>query len=154
MSFPPHFGSLLNIHFTRCRTSEPFLAAVPCRAPAAPVAHLSLYCCTPEPPAIIRICGWPRFRTKGQTRTPARDVEGTSRAAAGHSPTQGAEAPPDSSSATAMVQSPASADIPEEFQGAEPPSRRYHTRVGPRPPLPPSLVHPRPPRRAPPSKRA
>ena len=32
------------------------------------------------------------------------------------------------------MQSPASADIPEEPQGAEPPSRRYNTRVGPRPP--------------------
>ena len=49
-----------------------------------------------------------------------------------------------------MMQSPASATIPEESQGVEPSSRRYHTRVGPRPP---SLVHPRPPRRAPPSKR-
>ena len=49
-----------------------------------------------------------------------------------------------------MKQSPASATIPEESQGVEPPSRRYHTRVGPRPPSP---VHPRPPRRAPPSKR-
>ena len=50
-----------------------------------------------------------------------------------------------------MMQSPSSAAIPEEAQGFEPPSRRYHTRVGPRPPSP---VHPRPPRRAPPSKRA
>ena len=49
------------------------------------------------------------------------------------------------------MQSPAFADILEEPKGAEPPSRRYNTRVGPRPPSP---VHPRPPRRAPPSKRA
>ena len=76
---------------------------------------------------------------------------GTSKAAAGHSPAQGAEAPPDSSPATAMMQSPASADILEESQGAEPPSKRYHTWVGPRPP---SSVHPRPPRKAPSSKRA
>ena len=60
---------------------------------------------------------------------------GTSRAAADHSPAQGAEAPPALSLATAMMQSPASADILEEPQGAEPPSRRYNTRVGPRPPL-------------------
>ena len=53
------------------------------------------------------------------------------------------------SPATALMQSPASAGIPDESQGAEPPSRRYHTRVGPRPPSP---MHPRPPRRAPPSK--
>ena len=56
-----------------------------------------------------------------------------------------------------MIQSPTSADIPEESQCANPPSRRYHTRVGPRPPAPPpppppSPMHPRPPRRAPPSK--
>ena len=50
-----------------------------------------------------------------------------------------------------MMQSPASANISEDPQGAKPPSRRYITRVGPRPP---SHVHPRPPRRAPPSKRA
>ena len=49
------------------------------------------------------------------------------------------------------MQSPASAEIPEEPQGAVPPSRRYNTRVGPRPPFP---VHPRPPPRAPPSKLA
>ena len=50
-----------------------------------------------------------------------------------------------------MMQSPASAAILEEPQGSNPPSKEYHTRVGPRPPSP---VHPRPPRRAPPSKRA
>ena len=48
------------------------------------------------------------------------------------------------------MQSLAFVDIPEEYQGAEPLSRRYHTWVGPRPPSP---VHPRQPRRAPPSKR-
>ena len=58
-----------------------------------------------------------------------------------------------------MMQSPASVDIPEEPQDAEPPSRRYNTWVGahhppPPPPPPPSSVHPRPPRRAQPSKRA
>ena len=50
-----------------------------------------------------------------------------------------------------MIQSPAPTAIPEEPQGFEPPPRRYQTRVGPRPPSP---VHPRPPWRAPPSKRA
>ena len=80
-----------------------------------------------------------RFRPRGQTRTPARDGAGTSRAATDHSPTQDAKAPPALSPATTMLQSPASADIPEESQGVEPPSRRYHTRVGPRPPPPPLL---------------
>ena len=50
-----------------------------------------------------------------------------------------------------MMQSLASTNIPEEPQGVEPLSRRYNTRVGPRPPSP---MHPRPPRRAPPSKLA
>ena len=76
---------------------------------------------------------------------------GTSRAATDHFPSQGAESPPALSPVTAMMQSPASVNILEEPQGAEPPSRRYNTRVGPRTP---SLVHQRPPRRAPPSKRA
>ena len=76
---------------------------------------------------------------------------GISRLAVGHSLAQGAEAPSTFPPATAMIQSPTSVATQMESQGAEPPSRRYHTRVGP---LPPSLVHPRPPRRAPPSKRA
>ena len=38
----------------------------------------------------------------------------------------------------------ASVDILKEPQGAKPPSKRYNTRVGPQPP---SLMHPRPPRR-------
>ena len=50
-----------------------------------------------------------------------------------------------------MIQGPAPASILEEAQASEPPSRRYQTRVGPRPPSP---VHPRPPRRALPSKLA
>ena len=49
------------------------------------------------------------------------------------------------------MQSPTSTNILEEPQGAEPPFRRYNTRVGPHLPSP---VHPRPLRRAPPSKRA
>ena len=98
---------------------------------------------------MVRTHGGQRFRPRGQTRTPARDGTGISRAAAGYSSDQGAEAPSDSSPTTSMMQSPAFADIQEEFQDAEPLSKRYHTRVGPRPPSP---VHPRPPRRAPPSK--
>ena len=72
---------------------------------------------------MVRTRGGQRFRPSVQTRTPARDGAGTSRAAADRSPDQGAEAPPALSPATAMMQSPASADIPEESQGAEPPSR-------------------------------
>ena len=100
---------------------------------------------------MVRTRGGHRFRPRVQTRTPARDDTGTSRAAADYFPAQGVEAPPALSPTIAMMQSLASADILEEPQGAEPPSRRYNTRVGPRPPSP---VHPRPPRRAPPSKRA
>ena len=79
---------------------------------------------------MVRTRGGHRFNPRGQTRRPARDGAGTSRASVGHSLAQGAEAPPDSSPATAMMQSPASADIPEESQGAKPPSRQYHTQVG------------------------
>ena len=50
-----------------------------------------------------------------------------------------------------VIQSPASGAILKEPQGSEPPPRRSQTRVGPRPPSP---MHPRPPRRAPPSTRA
>ena len=81
--------------------------------------------------------GGHRSRPRDQTSTPARDGAGTSRAVAGHSPAQGAEAPPALPSDAAMMQSPASAAIPKEPQGSEPPSRRYHTRVGPRQPTPP-----------------
>ena len=91
------------------------------------------------------------FRPRVQTRTPARDGTGTSRAATGHSPAQDVEAPSVLTTAAAVMQSSASATIPEEAQGPKPPSRRYHTRVGPRPASP---EHPRPPRRASPSKRA
>ena len=98
---------------------------------------------------MVRTRGGYRFRPRGQTSTPARDGTGTSKPAAGHSPAQGAEAPPALPPTASMMQSPASATIPEESQGPEPPSRRYHTRVGPRPPYP---VHSRPPWGAPPSK--
>ena len=100
---------------------------------------------------MVRTRGGHRSRPRGQTSTPARDGVGTSRAATGHSPAQDIEARLTLIPATALMQSLASAAIPEEAQGSEPPSRRYHTRVGPRPPCP---MHLRPPRRAPSSKRA
>ena len=100
---------------------------------------------------MVRTRGGHRYRPRVQTRSPARDATGTSKATAHNSPVQGAKAPPSVSPATVIISNPASADILEEPQGAELPSRRYNTRVRPRPP---SLVHPRPPRRAPPSKRA
>ena len=82
-----------------------------------------------------------RYRTRVQFSTPERDSAGTSRAANAHSPDQVGETAP------ALV--PAS--ISEEAHASEPSSRQYQTRVGPRAPSP---VHPRPRRRAPPSKRA
>ena len=115
------------------------------------VPHTPLLSASPKPPAMVLTRGGHRFRPRVQTRTPARDGTGTSKAAADHSPAKGAEAPPALSPATSMMQSPASANILEEPQGVEPPSRRYNTRVGPRLPSP---VHPRPPRRALPSKQA
>ena len=63
---------------------------------------------------MVRTRGGQRFRPRGQTRTPARDGAGTSKASAGQSPAQGAEAPPALSPIIAMMESPASADIPEE----------------------------------------
>ena len=104
---------------------------------------------------MVRTRGGHRSKPRGQTITPSRDGADTSKAAAGHSPAQDAEAPPSMSPATALMQSLASAGIPDESQGAEPPSRQYHTRVGPHPPPPPPFpVHPWPARRASPSKRA
>ena len=82
-----------------------------------------------------------RYRPKVQFSTPERDGAGTSRAAAAHSPNQGTETPP----------ALAPTSVSEEAQASEPPSKRYQTWVGPRPPSP---EHPRPRRRAPPSKRA
>ena len=91
--------------------------------------------------AMVRTRGGHRYRPRVQFSTPERDDAGTSRAADAHSPDQAAETPP----------TLAPAAISEEAQALEPPSRRYQTRVGPRAPSP---VHPRPRRRAPPSKRA
>ena len=86
-----------------------------------------------------------------QFSTPEREGAGTSKAAAAHSPARVTETPPALTPAISMIQGPAVASISEEAQASEPPSKRYQTRVGPRPPSP---VHPRPPQRAPPSKRA
>ena len=72
---------------------------------------------------MVRTRGGQRFRPRGKTRTPTRDGVGTYRAAAGHSLAQGAEATSALPPAVAMMQSPASIDIPKESQGAEPPSK-------------------------------
>ena len=100
---------------------------------------------------MVRTRGAHRYRPRVQFSTLERDGAGTSRAAAGHSPAQGIEMPLALTPATAMMHGPVPAAISEEAQASEPPSRRYQTRVGPRPPSP---VHPRPSQRAPPSKLA
>ena len=92
-----------------------------------------------------------RYRPRVQFSTPERDGASTSRAAAAHSPDQVTETPPTLAPATVMIQGSALASISEEAQASEPPSKRYQTWVRPRPPFP---VHPRPRRRASPSKRA
>ena len=84
---------------------------------------------------MVHTRGGHRFRPRVQTRTPASDGAGTSGAAPGHSPAQDIEAPPALTPDATMMQSQAFAAILEESQAAEPPSRRYHTRVGPRPPF-------------------
>ena len=94
----------------------------------------------PKSSAMVRTLGAHRYRPKVQFSTLERDSAGTSRAAAAHSPDQGTETPP----ALALT------SISKEAQASEPPSRRYQTQVGPRAP---SFEHPRPRRRAPPSKR-
>ena len=63
---------------------------------------------------MVRTRGGHGSRPRGQTSTPARDGDGTSKAAAGHSPAQDTEAPPALTPDAAMMQSPASAAIPEE----------------------------------------
>ena len=90
---------------------------------------------------MVRTRGGHRYRPRVQFSTLERDGTSTSKATDAHSPDQVAETPP--------AFGPAS--ISEEAQASEPPSKRYQTRVGPRAPSP---VHPRPRRRAPPSKRA
>ena len=92
-----------------------------------------------------------RYRPRVQFSTPEREGAGISRAAAAHSPAQVTETPLALAPAIAMIQGLAPASISEEAQASEPPSRRYQTRVGPRPP---SSIHLRPPQRASPSKRA
>ena len=90
---------------------------------------------------MVRTRGGHRYRLRVRFSTPERDGAGTSRAVDAHSPDQVAGTPP----------ALAPASISGEAQASKPPSRRYQTRVGPRAPSP---EHPRPRRRAPPSKRA
>ena len=90
---------------------------------------------------MVRTRGGHRYRPKVRFSTPERDNASTSRTAAAHSPKQGTETQP----ALALT------SVSEEAQASEPPSRRYQTWVGPRAPSP---EHPRPRRRAPPSKLA
>ena len=85
--------------------------------------------------------GGHRYKPRFRFNTPERVGAGTSRASDAHSPKQVAETPP----------ALASASMSEEAQASKPTSRLYQTRVGPRAP---SSVHPRPRRRASPSKRA
>ena len=88
---------------------------------------------------MVRTCGGHRYRPWVRFSTLERDGAGTSRATAAHSPDQGTETPP--------ALGPTS--VSEEAQAFELPSRRYQTRVGPRAPSP---EHPRPRRRALPTK--
>ena len=90
---------------------------------------------------MVRTRGGHRYKPRVRFITLERDGVGTSRAADAHSLDQATETPP----------TLAPAAISEEAQASELPSRRYQTRVGPRAPSP---MHPRPRRRAPPSKRA
>ena len=156
---PPIVGAAAAIasHF-RCRrclsllsslaSYSPLRTEVHCRHAPTPLAsspalHRALLCLcrTPESLAMVRTRGGHRYRPRVQFSTPERDGTGISRAAVDHSPDQVAETPP----------ALAPASMSEEAQASEPPHRRYQTRVGPRAP---SLVHPRPRRRAPPSKHA
>ena len=98
---------------------------------------------------MLRTRGAHHYMVRVQYSTPEREGTGTSRATAAHFPAQVTETPPAFAPATAIMQGPASVYISEEAQAFEPPSKRYQTRVGPRPPPP---MHPRPPQRAPPSK--
>ena len=80
---------------------------------------------------MVQTRGGHRYRPRVQTRSPVRDATGTSRATVDISPVQGVEAPPSVSPATVIISNPASTDILEEPQGAEHPSKRYNTQVGP-----------------------
>ena len=90
---------------------------------------------------MVRTHGAHRYWPRVQFSTPERDGAGISRVVAAHSPDQGIETPP----------ALAPTSVSEEAHASEPPSRRYQTRVEPRTPSP---EHPRPRRRALPSKRA
>ena len=148
---PPTFS--FHLLSCRCRTCRrALLRTGPCapestatvrprRLPAAlhSTEPCSTPCRTPESSAMVRTREAHRYRPRAQFSTLERDGAGTSRAAVAHSPDQVTETPP------------ALAPVSEEARDSEPPSRRYQTWVGPRAPSP---EHPRPRRRAQPSKRA
>ena len=119
----------------RARSPPPLLAISPALpSPTLPLPH-------DWTTAMVRTSGGHRFRLRVRFSTPERGDAGTSRVADAHSPDLSAETLP----------ALAPDAIPKEPQAYEPPSRRYHTRVGP---SAPSSVHQRRRRRAPPSKRA
>ena len=139
-----------------CRAMSPVVASLlpPSPGPPGPYAQQSTAaachqpCTSPSPAmplqhdwttAMVRTRGGHRYKPKVRFSTLERDDAGTSRAADAHSPDQAAKTPP----------TLAPAAIPEEAQASEPPLRRYQTRVGPWAPFP---IHPRPRRRARPSK--
>ena len=72
---------------------------------------------------MVRTNGGHCYRPRVQTRTPASDGAGTSKAAAGHSPAQDTKAPLALTPNAAMIQIPAPAAIAEEPQGSESPPR-------------------------------
>ena len=126
--------------------AEPW-STTPLRAQSLPLLAISPALPSPTLPlphhwttAMVLTSGGHRFKPRVRFSTPERGDAVTSRATDAHSPNLSVETQP----------ALASAAIPEEPQATEPPSRRYQTRVGPRPPSP---VHQRRRKRAPPSKR-
>ena len=88
---------------------------MPVPEPLLPHAPATRSYRTLEHPAIVRTRGGHRFRPRVQTRAPARDGRGTSKAAADLFPTQGAEAPPALSHTIAMMQSPAAQSLAQSL---------------------------------------
>ena len=144
-----HSQRMLNLFLPEPPPPEPLLCrrallrTVRRGAPQSRALHHSPVhsCYAPESSAIVHTRGAHRYKPKVQFSNPERDGAGPSKTAATHSLDQVTETPP----------ALAPASILEEAQASEPPSRLYQTQVGPRPT---SLEHPRPRRRAPPSKRA
>ena len=166
---PPPVPCVLPCNVAACLSSplpclstfeRPYRRQHPCRtrqfAPAARCRR-TLLCLLLTPASLpharasimVHTRGAHIYRPRVQFSTLEREGDGTSKAATAHSPAQVIETPPPLAPTTAIIQGPSSAFISEEAQASEPPSRRYQTRVGPRPPSP---VNPRPRRRAPPSK--